>query len=258
MVMGSDYYESDAQREARLPGVRSALVVVEQAGGLIPRPGGLEGRRPLPGREKADEAGAEDHQRKRGREEEDRDKGRRRDQPQRRAAQRARRQPPHRLQHHRQHARFQPEEQRRQRPDMAIERVEDAERQHAKRARQDEQPARHQRPGGAVHQPADIGGQLHRLRARQQHAEVQRMLKPPLADPAMLHHGQPVHDADLRRRAAEAQQGDAQPDPRGVGERLARPHATRRGAPALHPSPSRRAISTVRCAKGKTSCARRR
>ena len=39
---------------------------------------------------------------------------------------------------------------------------------------------------GAVHQPADVGRELLRLRAGQHHAVVQRVQEAPLADPAPL------------------------------------------------------------------------
>ena len=42
----------------------------------------------------------------------------------------------------------------------------------------DEQPAGHDAAERAVHQPADIGRELLRLRARQQHAVVERVQEP--------------------------------------------------------------------------------
>ena len=68
-----------------------------------------------------------------------------------------------------------------------------------------------------MHQPADIGGELLRLRARQQHAVVQRVQETRLRYPALLLDDDAVHHRDLAGRSAERQQRDAQPDP----ERLA-------------------------------------
>ena len=69
-----------------------------------------------------------------------------------------------------------------------------------------------------MQQPADIGRQLLRLRARQQHAVVQRMQKPALGDPVLFLDQDAVHHRDLPGRAAETQYGDPQPDPKGFAE----------------------------------------
>ena len=66
---------------------------------------------------------------------------------------------------------------------------------------------------GPVQQPADIGGELLRLGAGQQHAVVERVQEPVLADPALLLDQDAVHDRDLPGRAAEGERGDAQPRP---------------------------------------------
>ena len=83
----------------------------------------------------------------------------------------------------------------------------------------DEQAAGDDRPRPAVHQPADIGGELLSLRAGQQHAVAQRVQKPALADPFLLVDDDPVHHRDLARRSAERQRGDPQPDPERLAER---------------------------------------
>ncbi len=53
-------------------------------------------------------------------------------------------------------------------------------------------------------QPTDVDGKLMRLGPRQQHAIVERMQEPPLADPAFFFHQDSVHDRDLSRRTAKA------------------------------------------------------
>ena len=56
----------------------------------------------------------------------------------------------------------------------------------------------------AVHQPADVGGELLRLGPGQQHAVVERMEEALFADPALLLDQDAVHDRDLSGGAAEA------------------------------------------------------
>jgi len=73
-------------------------------------------------------------------------------------------------------------------------------------------PAIHAAPD-AVHQPADVGGELLGLGAWQEHAIVERMQEPVLADPALLLDDDAVHHSDLTGRAAKAQKRDTQPDP---------------------------------------------
>ena len=93
-----------------------------------------------------------------------------------------------------------------------------AQRQDRDEAGHDEQAAGDEAARGAVHQPADVGGELLRLGARQQHAVVERVQEPRLGDPALLLDEDAVHDRDLPRRAAEAQQRDARPRPGRFGK----------------------------------------
>ena len=58
-------------------------------------------------------------------------------------------------------------------------------------------------PQRAVHQPADVDGELLRLGAGQQHAVVERVQEPLLADPAAPLDQLAVHDRDLACRPAE-------------------------------------------------------
>jgi hypothetical protein len=62
-----------------------------------------------------------------------------------------------------------------------------------------------------MHDPAEIGRQLLRLRPRQQRAKAQRMQKPLLSQPVPLLHNLAVHHGDLPGRPAERQQPDPQP-----------------------------------------------
>ena len=96
--------------------------------------------------------------------------------------------------------------------------VDPAERHDGDDARQHEQDARDQAAPGPVQQPADVDGELLRLGARQQHAVVERVQEPRLADPALLLDQDAVHDRDLARRAAEAEGGDPRPDAHRLAE----------------------------------------
>ena len=60
--------------------------------------------------------------------------------------------------------------------------------------RQDEQGAGHHPAPAAVHQPADVGGQLLGLGAGQHHAVIQGMQKAALRDPAVAFHQLLVHE----------------------------------------------------------------
>src|SRR5215207_10928793 len=88
-------------------------------------------------------------------------------------------------------------------------------------ARQDEEPAAHDAAERPVHQPADIGRELLRLRPGKEHAVIERMQKPVLGNPALLLDEDLVHYRDLAGWAAEAQQGDTQPDAKCFRQRHA-------------------------------------
>ena len=140
----------------------------------------------------------------------------------------------HRLQHDREHGGLEPEEQRDDHRHVAPGGIDVAQRHDGDDAGHDEQAAGHDAAERAVHQPADIGRELLRLRARQQHAVVERVQEPALRNPALLLDQDAVHDRDLAGRAAEAQHRDAQPDPK----RLAQRHAVSRRV-SSHPPRSR-------------------
>jgi len=102
---------------------------------------------------------------------------------------------------------------------MAKDGVDHAEGHDGDRAGQHEQGARDQAALGLVKQPADVDGELLRLRAWQQHAVVQRMQEPVLADPALFLDENAVHDCDLSGRAAERKRRHARPDTHGFRKR---------------------------------------
>ena len=131
--------------------------------------------------------------------------------------------PHHRLEHDGEHGGLEAEEQGRDDADLAEQGVDDAERHDRDDAGQDEQHAGDHAAERAVHEPADVGGELLRLGAGQEHAVVQGMQEPVLADPALLLDDDAVHDRDLAGGSAEAEQRDARPDP----ERLAEADAVR-------------------------------
>ena len=59
---------------------------------------------------------------------------------------------------------------------------------------------------GPMHEPANVSGKLLRLGAGQQHAVVQCMEKPLLGNPSLLLDEDAMHDGDLSRRSAKAQE----------------------------------------------------
>ena len=101
---------------------------------------------------------------------------------------------------------------------MLIGDIDDAE------SKNSQSPGHHeQHPGDntATHtmkQPAKIDGELLRLRARKQHAEIQRMKKAAFTDPFQLVDKKPVHHRDLAGRPTETEKADLQPDQNSLGE----------------------------------------
>ena len=140
------------------------------------------------------------------------------DRQQRRLMQGAPAQPPGGLQHDRQHRRFQGPEQRHQQRQLTPEGIEAGQPQQQQHRGQQEQPAGDQATGNAMHQPAQIGGQLGGLRPRQQHAVVEGMQKATLGEPLAPLHQLAVQQSDLPRRPTEAHQPQLQPEAGGVGQ----------------------------------------
>ena len=165
-------------------------------------------------------------------EQEERGEGPAGERPGKAVLERPRADPEQRLDDQRQHRRLHAEKRRLDRRQPAVKRIDGGERGDDDRARQDEQQARRQTPAYAVQQPAGIGGELLRLRPRQQHAEIERMQETRLVEPALLLHHDAVHEGDLRRRPAET----GEPDPRPGRQRL--PERNRRVRRRLPAQPS--------------------
>ena len=78
-----------------------------------------------------------------------------------------------RLDHHRHDGRLQPKKQPLHQRHLLKPRIQNAEKQNGEEARQDEEDACHQPAPCAMQQPAQIGGQLLRFGAGEQHAVVE-------------------------------------------------------------------------------------
>ena len=77
---------------------------------------------------------------------------------------------------------------------------------------QDEQGACDDPPGRAVEQPAEVGGELLRFRAGQQHAVVERVQETALGDPAPALDQFLVHQRDLAGWPAEPDAAELRPE----------------------------------------------
>ena len=179
---------------------------------------GEEGRVTGATAEIADQRGSEDDERERHAEEEDRDERGGRDPDHDLVLERAPADPEHRLKHDREHRRLQAEEERLDDPDPAEGGVDEGERHDRKDARQHEEYAGDQATLGLVQQPADVDGELLRLGAGQQHAVVERVQEPGLADPALLLDQDAVHHRDLPGGAAEGEGRHPRPGAHRLGE----------------------------------------
>ena len=162
----------------------------------------------------SDNACGQNDDRERNRKEEDRHERRRSETHHGVVLQRPLSDPDHGFKNDCKHRGLQAEKQRLHDADVSVSRVDPAQDHDANEARQDEKRARNQTALGLVKQPSDIDRELLRLRAGQQHAEIQRMQKPVLADPFLLLDQNPVHDGNLPGRPPEAQRRDLGPDPR--------------------------------------------
>ena len=178
-----------------------------------------EGRQPGAGSREADQPGREDDQRKRDVEEENGDEGRGSEPDHDMVAERAPPDAHDRFQHDRQHRRLQAEEQRLDHRHLAEPGVEPAQHHDGDESRQHEQGPGDQATPGPVQQPADVYRELLRLRSRQQHAVVERVQEPAVADPALLLDQDAVHHGDLAGRPAEAERGDLRPHAHRFAER---------------------------------------
>ena len=136
-----------------------------------------------------------------------------------RAAQRAAADSPHGLQHDGRDGGLDAVEHAGHPAHVAERHVDPAQRDEDEQRGQHEQPARHDAARGAVHQPADVGGQLLRLGPGQQHAVVERVQEAPLGNPALLLDQLAVHDRDLAGGPAEADEAQPEPEPEGLAQR---------------------------------------
>ncbi len=155
---------------------------------------------------------------KRHAQQENGDEGQHRDGGRDRATQRPPRDPQNRLDDQRNDRRFQSQEQTGDQRVIAPQRVHQTERHDGEESGSTNSHARHEPAARAVHEPADVRGELLRLRAGQQHAEVQGVQEALFADPALFLDEDPVHHRNLARGPAEAEKGDAAPRPRGLPE----------------------------------------
>ena len=177
-----------------------------------------EGLPAKPPTDEADQPGRENDDRKRNSEGEDGDEGGRGHAGHPATADRAASNPAHGLQHDRQHRGLEPEEQGLDRADIAKSGIEPGQDHDRREAWQHEQRAGDEAALGPVQQPADIGRELLRLRARQKHAVIERVQETRVADPPFLLDEDAVHEGDLTGRPAEAQQRDPRPDPNRLGQ----------------------------------------
>ena len=169
--------------------------------------------------QEADEGRGHDDQGKRQVEEEDADEGRARQRQQQPGLQRPAPDSNQRFDHDHQHGGLDSEQRAIHDRDAATEHVEQAEGEHDQRARQYEQDAGGKPAAGAVQQPPGIGRELLRFRARQQHAEVERVQVARLVDPLLLVDENAVHQRDLAGRAPETDAADLQPNAPSLAER---------------------------------------
>jgi hypothetical protein len=126
--------------------------------------------------------------------------------------------PEQRLGHDHDHGGLDAQKQRLGQRHAPIDRVERREGQDHQRAGNDEKKPADQAARHAGHAPSGIGGQLHRLRPRQQHAEAERLQVLLFGEPVAVLDQFLVHQRDLRRRAAEGQEADAPEDADQVGD----------------------------------------
>src|SRR5262245_39156656 len=169
--------------------------------------------------DKADDTRAKNNDRKRNTEEEDADESDRGQREHDVVLERALADSNQCLDHDGEDSRLEAEEQRDDDRDVAPAGIDVAQRHDGDDAGNDEEPAGDDAAERAMYQPADIGRELLRLRARQQHAIVERMQEPLVRDPALLLDQNAMHDCDLAGGTAEAQRRDPQPHPERLAHR---------------------------------------
>ena len=177
-----------------------------------------EAVRPQPSARIADQRGCRDDGGKWHGKREDGHEGCHCNRPQCRVVQGARADAVRRMQHDRRHRRLDAVEQpchQRQIVEGDIEpRQHD---QQEQRGQHEQDPCHHAAPA-PVHQPADVGGELLRLGARQQHAVVERVQKAPLGEPAPTLDEFLVHDRDLPGGSAKTDETELEPEAEGLAK----------------------------------------
>ena len=115
--------------------------------------------------------------------------------------------------------RREPGERPRDPPEIPVRHVHPRKAQEQEEARQDERDARDDATPDAVEQPADVRGELHRLRTRQQHAVAERVEVPALVDPPPALDELLMHQGDLPRGSAEVHESEPDPEAGRLAER---------------------------------------
>jgi hypothetical protein len=165
-----------------------------------------------------DQAGCQHDRRKRRVEREDRHERGGGDAPHPPVLQRAAADAVRRVQHERSDGRLDAVEDAGHHRHMAEAQIDPRQRDQDEQRRQHEQRPGHDATPRAVHQPADVGGELLGLGAGQQHAEIQRVKKALLADPAPPLDQLGMHDRDLPGGSAEADEAELEPEAESLCE----------------------------------------
>ena len=204
-------------------------------------------RRPDASAEITDDACTENNRGEGDREREDRDERGRGNHPERRAFQRARADPPRRVQHDRDDGGLDPVENARHRRHAAVRHIEPCERDQDDKRGQHEQRARHDPAPRSMHEPSDVGRELLRFGTGKHHAVVQCMQESPLGDPPFPVDEVAMHDRDLPCRPAAADESELQP----VTERFGARRRARRSVSLAHAvtrvAPVGLALTTASC-----------
>ncbi len=210
-----------ADAEARVFGCRR--VVVDQRRGMGVLRGavaatGAEGGRRQASAHIADHGCRADDEREGQAEREDGDEGGAGDRPQRVVLQRARADAVGRLHHDGGDRRLDAVEQPGHQWHVAKGDVEPGQRDQDEQRRQNEQCPGDDAAPAAMHQPADVGGELLRLGAGQHHAVVQRVQEAAFGNPAPVIDQLLMHDRNLAGRTAEADEAELEPEQESFAE----------------------------------------
>ena len=127
-------------------------------------------------------------------------------------------QPPARLHHDRQHRGLERPKHGGQERQLAPQHIDARQGDQHDHRRQQKQAAGHQATPHPMHQPAQVGGQLNGLGARQHHAVVEGVEIAPLREPPAPLHQLLVHQGDLPCRPAKTDPAQLKPIARGLGE----------------------------------------